>query len=187
MNTDQTMNLNDLVEKYTDDLYSWAYHKVTDGELAKDLVQETFLAAAQNIKTFKGNSSPKTWLFAILNNKITDYYRKKVNQTVSIDHRLFSNLFDEQGSWKKEKRPQNWYEEEKNLLDDTDFQQILEDCLDKLPEHWNSAMKLKYLLSKKGDEICQELGISRTNYWQIIHRAKLQLRDCIEDNWFKNE
>ena len=185
MNTDNTIHLTGLVEKYTDDLYSWAYHKVTDAELAKDLVQETFLAAAKNVHTFKGNSSPKTWLFAILNNKITDYYRKKVNQTIRIDHRLISNLFDEQGSWKIEKRPQDWHEEETNLLDDNDFQQILEQCLDELPEHWNNAVKLKYLLSKKGDEICQELGISRTNYWQIIHRAKLQLRDCIENNWFK--
>ena len=186
MSTEETINLNDLVEKYTGNLYSWAFHKVSDAELAKDLVQETFLAAAQNIKTFKGNSSPKTWLFAILNNKITDYYRKKVNQTVSIDHQLFSSLFDEEGSWNKEKRPKDWHEDEKNLLDDNEFQQVLEECLEELPERWNSAVKLKYLLSKKGDEICQELGISRSNYWQIIHRAKLQLRDCIEDNWFKN-
>src|SRR6056297_1041862 len=187
MSKEETIDLSALVEKHTGELFARAYHKVSDAELAKDLVQETFLAAAQNVKTFKGKSSPKTWLFAILNNKITDYYRKKVNQTVSIDHQLFSNLFDEEGSWKKEKRPQAWQEEEKNLLDDTEFQQILDKCLDQLPEHWNNAVKLKYLLSKKGDEICQELGISRSNYWQIIHRAKLQLRDCIENNWFKNE
>jgi len=186
MSTGETIDLNDLVEKYTDDLYSWASYKVSDNELAKDLVQETFLAVAQNIKTFKGNSTSKTWLFAILNNKITDYYRKKVNQTVSIDHQLFSGLFDEEGSWNREKRPKDWHEDEKNLLDDPEFLHILESCLNKLPEQWNNAVKLKYLLSKKGEEICQELGISPTNYWQIVHRAKLQLRDCIESNWFKN-
>ena len=184
MSNDQKIDLSEWVEKYTDELFSRAYHKVSDAELAKDLVQETFLAATKNLKTFKGNSSPKTWLFAILNNKITDYYRKKVSQTFRIDHQLFSNLFDEQGSWKKEKRPKDWHEDEKNLLDDSEFQQILKECMDQLPERWNNAVKLKYLLSKKGEEICQELGISHTNYWQIIHRAKLQLRECIENNWF---
>ena len=187
MSKDETIDLSEWVEKYTGDLFSRAYYKVSDTELAKDLVQETFLAATKNLQTFKGNSSPKTWLLSILNNKITDYYRKKVNQTINIDHQLFSNLFDEEGSWKKEKRPQDWHEKETNLLDDTEFQQILEKCLDELPEHWNSAVKLKYLLSKKGEEICQELGISQTNYWQIIHRAKLRLRECLEYNWFKNE
>jgi RNA polymerase sigma-70 factor (ECF subfamily) len=38
---------------------------------------------------------------------------------------------------------------------------------------------------KKGELICQELGITDTNFWQILHRAKLQLRKCIELNWFK--
>jgi len=183
MNAGKTINLNDLVEKYTGDLYSWALHKVSNAEIAKDLVQDTFLAAAEKIDTFKGNSSPKTWLFAILNNKITDHYRKKVNQTVNIDHQFFSRFFDEEGTWNKEKLPADWQEDEQHLLDDTNFQKLLDECLEELPDTWNTAIKLKYLLSKKGREICQELGISPSNYWQIIHRAKLQLRDCIETNW----
>ncbi|MCK5276978.1 MAG: RNA polymerase subunit sigma, partial [Cyclobacteriaceae bacterium] len=48
-----------------------------------------------------------------------------------------------------------------------------------------SAIHLKYLEEKDGKEICQELGITSSNYWQILHRAKLQLRICIEENWFK--
>jgi RNA polymerase sigma-70 factor (ECF subfamily) len=40
-------------------------------------------------------------------------------------------------------------------------------------------------MDKKTEEICQELGISTTNYWQMMHRAKLQLRECIDENWFK--
>ena len=74
--------LSQWVESYTENLHSWAFHKVSDGELAKDLVQDTFLAAAEKIESFKGDSSPKTWLFSILNHKIIDHYRKKVNQPV---------------------------------------------------------------------------------------------------------
>jgi len=186
MSKDPTLQLSDLVEKYTETLYSRAFYKVSDAELAKDLVQETFLAAAEKIDSFKGNSSPKTWLFAILNHKITDHYRKKMNQAVNLDHQVFSKFFDEEGTWSREKRPLDWQEEEQHLLDNPTFQKVLEDCLHELPENWHTAVKLKYLLSKKGDEICQELNISRTNYWQIIHRAKLQLRDCIQTNWLKD-
>lgn len=86
--------------------------------------------------------------------------------------------FDEEGSWKREKRPHN-REEDTYLPDDDEFQSVLRMCLDALPEKWSTSVRLKYLMSKKGEEICQELDIP-TNLWQIIHRAKLQLRDCIE-------
>jgi DNA-directed RNA polymerase specialized sigma24 family protein len=42
-------------------------------------------------------------------------------------------------------------------------------------------------MNKNGDEICQELDITPTNFWQIVHRAKLQLRNCVKENWFENE
>ncbi len=143
------------------------------------------MAAAEKINAFKGDSSPKTWLFAILKNKITDHYRKKVNHSVNIDQQFFLTFFDEEGTWNNGKKPKDWQEDEQHLLDNPNFQELLEKCLEALPESWNTAVKLKYLLSKKGEEICQELEISRSNYWQIIHRSKLQLRDCIETNWLK--
>jgi RNA polymerase sigma-70 factor (ECF subfamily) len=167
-------------------MFSWAYHKVSDIEVAKDLVQDTFLAAAEKLGTFKGDSSPKTWLFSILNHKIIDYYRKKVNQPVRMENHTFSTFFDEDGSWKQDKKPVDWNVDENHLLDNQEFRVILQKCLDALPDKWNTSVRLKYLLNKNGEEICQELDITPTYLWQIIHRAKVQLRDCVENNWYKN-
>lgn len=89
--------LTQWVETYSSDMFSWAIHKVSDTELAKDLVQDTFMAATEKIEGFKGDSSPKTWLFSILNYKIIDHYRKKINQPVRIDNQSFSSFFDEDG------------------------------------------------------------------------------------------
>ena len=114
MTTDN--RLSQWVEEFTSDLYSWAYYKVSDTEIAKDFVQDTFLAAAEKIKDFKGESSPKTWLFSILNHKIIDHYRKKTKSPVTIDNQFFSTFFDEDGGWKQEKRPKEWHEEEEHLL-----------------------------------------------------------------------
>ena len=178
--------LTQWVETYTKELYSWAFHKVSDSELAKDLVQDTFLAAVERIQSFKGDSSPKTWLFSILNHKIIDYYRKKINLPTNIENQSLLSFFDEEGSWKTDKRPKDWDEDETELLNNEEFRDILDNCLGELPEKWNASIKLKYLLNKNGDEICQELSITPTNLWQIIHRAKVQLRECVENNWFKN-
>ncbi|MCG8580128.1 MAG: sigma-70 family RNA polymerase sigma factor [Bacteroidales bacterium] len=180
-----TISLVNLVEQHTDELYSWALYKVSDTELAKDLVQDTFVAAAEKLDSFKGKSSPKTWLFSILNNKITDWYRKKVKQAVVMEKNDPGEFFDSEEGWLESKQPKNWPEEESHLLDDSDFQEVLNKCLGGLPEKWNLSIKLKYLSEKSGEEICQDLGITPSNFWQIIHRAKLQLRECVEYNWFK--
>jgi RNA polymerase sigma-70 factor (ECF subfamily) len=44
---------------------------------------------------------------------------------------------------------------------------------------------LKLVEEEETDIVCKELNITATNYWVIIHRAKLQLRACLEKNWFK--
>ena len=186
MENTRTINLAGWVESYSGELYSWALYKVSDHEIAKDLVQDTFLAAAEKIDGFKGDSSPKTWLFAILNNKIIDVYRKKIKQPVKTDESFFSEFFDEGERWKSGRSPQDWHEEENHLLDNDDFRIVLKRCLDELPDKWNACVQLKFMENKKGEEICQEIGITPSNFWQIIHRAKLQLRDCIEVNWFGN-
>ena len=187
MSETKNHKLADWVEEYTSDLFSWAKHKVSNSELAADLVQDTFLAAAEKMDGFKGDSTPKTWLFSILNHKIIDYYRKKVNQQIPQESESLSRFFEPEGDWQESRKPKNWYdEEEEHLLDNYDFMAVLKKCLDALPEKWNLCVKLKYLSEKSGEEICQELEISTSNYWQIIHRAKLQLRECVDDNWFKN-
>ncbi len=182
------------VKDYTNYMYSWALFKTSNKESAEDLVQDTFLTAHQQLEKFRGDSNPKTWLLAILNNKITAYYRKKYLNPVQKeneqnnlpDNPIFTLLFDEDNRWKKNEKPIEWAADENHLLDDKDFNVVLTSCLDKLPEHWRSAVHLKYIEQKKGELICQELEITTTNFWQILHRAKLQLRKCLEINWFKS-
>ena len=179
------------VEKYSDELYSWASYKTSGHDVAEDLVQETFLAAVKGFQGFQQKSNPKTWLFSILNNKINDFYRSQIKQRTigSTEELSVSDIspFDDSESWKNSRTPHGWeVENEQHLLDDENFRKALEDCLDELPEHWSLAVKMKYLMEKDARLICQELDISTTNYWQIIHRAKLQLRECIELNWFNN-
>lgn len=182
----KTEKLTSWVALYTEEMVRWAFLKTSSIEIAKDLVQDTFMVAAEKFDSFQGKSSSKTWLFAILNHKIIDYYRKKVKQPMVSGEKLFSEVFDENGSWQSNRVPTDWHEEEDHLLDNDDFNKVLKSCMDALPEHWHICVRMKYLLSKSGEEICQELNITPSNYWQIIHRAKLQLRSCVEQNWFKN-
>jgi len=179
--------LTQWVEEYSQEMFSWASHKVSDGDLAKDLVQDTFLAAFEKMDSFQGKSTAKTWLFSILNYKIIDHYRSKVKQPIRLENKTLSNYFTGDGDWISDKKPSKWDEEESHLLDDADFNIILQKCIESLPDKWGAIVKLKYLMNKKGDAICQELNITPTNLWQIMHRSKLKLRDCIDSNWFQED
>lgn len=178
------------VEAYSDQLFSWAFFKIGSHEQAEDLVQDTFLAAIQSYERFEGKSEPKTWLFSILNHKISDHFRKAYRLPISnessenLDEKFKESYFDNEGSWKKSQRPIEW-DTNSHLLDNLEFTKVLNGCMGKLPSQWNAAIHLKYLGEKKGEQICEELDISPSNFWQILHRAKLQIRKCLEIHWFK--
>jgi RNA polymerase sigma-70 factor (ECF subfamily) len=183
---DKEKTLGIWVKEFAGDLYQWAHYKTSTTAEAEDLVQDTFLAALEEMESFRGESTPKTWLFSILNHKIMDYYRKKVTQTGKTNETsTITMFFNEMGEWNAMARPHDWQNDDANLLDDHQFQAILARCLEALPDKWSTCVKLKYLSDKSGEEICQEIGINTTNYWQIVHRAKLQLRNCVENEWFK--
>ena len=183
------LEVENWVGLYSDHLYSWALHKTSSKETAEDLVQETFLAAFHKIESFQGKSQPKTWLFSILNNKIIDYYRlsaKTTNINFSLSestaNQRSENLFTETGCWKDQEINPIW-EQEQELLDNPEFNNVMHDCLEELPKKWKIAITSKYLTDKKAEEICQELEITASNYWQIVHRGKLLIKKCLEVKW----
>lgn len=164
------------------ELYTWARFKTNDTSLAEDLVQDTFLSAWKGYSNFKGDSNPKTWLFQILHNKIGDHFRKSykspVETTVSEAKLEADSLFDSFGNWEPNGFEKRW--DTPNLMDNEDFKAHFGSCLGHLPEQWAVIITDKYLVGKKSSLICQENKISTTNYWQVIHRAKLRLKKCLE-------
>ncbi len=174
----------DYVKTYTKDLFGYAMTKVRQKETAEDLVQETFLAASGSLASYEGKSNVKTWLFSILKHKIADYYRYKYKKANEVSFGIIDNFFDENQNWKPEHRPISWTND-KELLDDPEFSKTFENCIAGLPEKWSSAVRLKYLEENDTKIICVELEITTSNFWQIMHRAKLHLRNCLELKWFK--
>ncbi len=186
-NKDSKAELSEWVRLYTKELYAWAVQKTADQQLSEDLVQDTFLAAIERIDSFKKESQPKTWLFGILKNKIAEHYRKAIRQNITtpFSPEQFPLFFNANDRWKKNARPQPWTGEPENLLDVPAFNKVFDGCIEHLPEMMNACIRLKFLEKQKGKQICEELGLTSANYWQLIHRAKLLLRDCLEKNWFK--
>lgn len=182
------------MKKYGDYLYSIALYKLGNSNLSQDMVQEVFLSALKAKDTFQGNSSEKTWLAVILRNKIIDHYRKK-NTEPSIEDYLesttdqFHNAFfetnpDKYGHTLEPMLPADWGSHADNRIKGKEFAKILNFCIAKIPPRIAGIFLSRYFDDKNATEICNEFNITSSNYWVIIHRAKLLLRTCLEKNWF---
>ena len=174
------------VYRYGDALFSWAISKTKDKELSEDLVQDTFIAALKSFESFENRSQPKTWLISILNNKIIDYFRKEKTRSFLVTEKngvaISDLMYNENNFWVDNDIIPFW-EQENELLKNDQFEADVMNCFNELPENWNMALTYKYFTSKKAIEICKELNITTTNYWQIIHRSKLLLKKCVEAKW----
>ncbi len=180
------------IQLYSDELFAYAMSKTDNSELAEDLVQETFLAGLKSATNFKGNSSERTWLYAILKFKIADHYKKAStkyeisNSAISNENEsILNNYFNDDGEWRDNAIPKNWGIDLSSALENKELGVVLNNCIGKLPSNQKSLVILKMVEEKETDNVCKELNITPTNFWVIMHRAKLQLRDCLEKNWLK--
>ena len=94
-----------------------------------------------------------------------------------------NQYFDENDHWKLDTAPRNWSVNYSQPVETKEFNEILNKCMDKLSEIMKIVFTMKYLDEKESDAICKELNITSSNYWVIMHRAKLQLRGCLEKKW----
>lgn len=184
----KNIEIESWVKLYTKDLLKYAIYKTSDKEIAENLVQDTFEVVIKSYDTFQSKSSPKTWIYGIMNNKLKEFYKSKNNNTQSIqDFQLNdkNEYFEDNGDWVSNSVPKDWIDNENShILDNNDFVEVFQKCIENLPESWRECIKMKYILNTKGTEICQIMSISQANFWQILHRAKLDLRKCLEISWF---
>lgn len=181
------------VDDHGDSLFRFAMVRLRDESLAEDLVQETLLSAIQSMRTYRGRSSERTWLTGILKHKIVDHYRKN-NKQVQIAEEdtdlsgtdgFFERPDQWNGHWAIKLRPVDPQQSPENVLENGEFWKVMQHCMSALPARVATVFSLREMDGLTSEEICEILCLSSSNFWVIMHRARMQLRRCVEINWFK--
>lgn len=183
MNKSKTLQPEGWVNKYADGLFSYTRLRVNDSPAAEDIVQETFLSAWKARDSYQGQASEKNWLYAICKNKIIDYYRKQSSAIVKTAVGDEKNYFDEVEHWTPVTRPNEWGIDYSQPVETKEFYTVLEKCKQKLKDIQQMVFIMRYLDDLDSDDICKALDLTPSYYWVLIHRAKLQLRRCLEKKW----
>lgn len=178
------INPNKWIDLYSDYLFNYTVTRVSDREIAQDLVQETFLAGLKSMKNFKGEASERTWLISILKRKIIDHYRKINSNKGKAEVRINYNDSESEGDWLEERVADPFDKTAEDNLQNNELGNAIQNCLGKLPTKQAEVFRMKTILDYETEVICSELSITASNLWVIIHRARTAMADCLEKNWF---
>jgi RNA polymerase sigma-70 factor, ECF subfamily len=144
-------------------LLRFAVRWLGDRHRAEDAVQETLLAALEDIESFGGGSSLGTWLTGILKHKIVDALRAGAREEPLDYHEAPHDRHPEREL------------AQRRLLERVDAR------LKQLPGCAARVFVLREVLGMDTAEVCRELSISRSNCWVMSHRARVRLRALAAD------
>lgn len=166
------------------DMLRFARLQLCDHAAAEDAVQDAFIAAVEKRESFGGRASLRTWVFAILRNKVIDTLRAR-NSGIQFAERDAGTdaYFEEDGHWTEEAWPSEWGDPE-GSLEAQQFWAVFEACLYRLQEAAARAFMLREIMGFETEEICATLKITTNNCGVLLHRARIALRACLEHQWF---
>jgi RNA polymerase sigma-70 factor, ECF subfamily len=185
------------IESHRGFLIRYATAKLREKNEAEEVVQEALLAALSGIESFSGTATLRTWLTSILKYKIIDFQRGAYSDRERFvqppnnadedgdgtDPQWFDQFFDETGHWTTSFgqgcQPGNALEQ-KRLFE------AFEHCMEKLPKATSRVFFQREVMGEEAVEICKVEGISSSNCWTMLHRARVALRECLERSGFCN-
>ena len=171
-------------------LLHYALAKLREREAAEEAVQEALVAAVESLPDFRGDSSLRTWLTAILRFKIADHQRRAVRDRevfesppaeAADDESWLESQFDETGHWREP--PKAWLDPA-SAFEQRRFWDVFERCLGNLPPLGSRVFVQRELVGEETRAICEAEGITENNCWVVLHRARNALRRCLETHWF---
>lgn len=176
------------VEALRPQLLRFARTQLRNEAWAEDAVSETLLAALEKPLSFAGQSQLKTWLVGVLKHKVVDQLRRHTREatilTTDDGEDLDQALFDDTGHWRD--KPADWGDPEQHC-GQHQFLAVMEICITQLPPTQGRVFMMREWLELETDEICKELQITSTNLWVLLHRARLRLRECLQQRWFDGQ
>lgn len=169
---------NRLVLAYQDVVYNHAYRVLGDPQLADDAAQDTFIAAFNNLRKFRGGSF-KAWLLRIVTNTCYDELRRQKRRPITSLEPV-----DDSGD---EIESPHWLMDHADLPEDQverdELGRAIQHCLDELPVDFRVVVALVDIQGMDYAEAAAVIGAPLGTVKSRLARARLRLRDCLQGFW----
>ena len=159
-----------VVETHRPQIFRFLLASLRDVDLAETLTQECFLKAHRNWISFRGDSSPMTWLMRIAINLQKDHWRNRRLQFWRTTRANAVDL-DEAGDW----LPSGERTAEQQMLAREQVAQVWE-VVGRLSERQRTVFLLRYVEERELSEIAQATGLSEGTVKAHLSRALGKVR-----------
>ena len=154
----------EFVDTYTDAVYAFIRQRLSPRlDLVEDLVQEVFIAAWENLNSFRGASPLRAWLLGIARHKVEDYYRRRLQSAQPLEPATAEELpaedLDMEGIADRERTERR-------------ARQVLEE----LPERYRVALQWRYWEKRSARQMAKAAGRSEKAIERLLARAREQFR-----------
>ncbi len=187
MEKDNALDLDKMLEDHGDYLFRFSLMKLKDTAMAEDMVQDTFLSAMMAGDGFSSRASVRTWLTAIMKNKLIDHWRAQGKEVSVADlmegsdeDASVDDFFDMAGRWAD---MPNAYPDPDSALENKQFWAIFRNCLSRLKPQQAEVFLAKEVHGMSNEEICESQSLNANNVWVLMHRARVSLGKCLELHW----
>jgi RNA polymerase sigma-70 factor (ECF subfamily) len=171
----------ELVRRHENKVYALAVHILRDQAEAEEVVQETFLAALENLAGFRGEAAFSTWLHRVATNAALMRLRRRRRSPEAPAEGAVEALlphFDAAG--RIDSTPQHdWSKRADEQLADREVRVAVEQAIQNLPEDYRIVFLLRDVEELSSDEMSEVLGISVAAVKSRLHRARLALREAL--------
>ncbi len=171
-----------LVNRTEGRIYSLLLRMTGNPEDARELMQETYLSAYRNLKSFQGNAAFSTWLYRIATNHALMRLRKKQPDTVSWDE-LPMPTHEEI----RRKGVSDWALDPKEALLRQEVRQLLVRAIQELPPIYRAVVVLRDVEGLSTADTAKILGTTEGAVKTRLHRARIHLREKLSPYFSEEE
>lgn len=159
------MELPDRIAAERDYLLALASRQLRNREHSEDVVQSTLLAGLGAASQYRGAASLRTWLAAILRNRIVDHLRLRGREPLAAD------LGGEPAP-----RPEATLADASAEAEARQTARRMQERLDALPAKCSRAFVMRELQGRPSREIAARLSLTPPQFWQCLHKVRRELR-----------
>jgi RNA polymerase sigma-70 factor (ECF subfamily) len=159
-----------LIDRYKNMAYKIALKLLGDADPARDVVQESFIAAYENLERLKKPAAFGSWLHSIVRHRSISLQRKNKINTVSLEYLADAGIEFKDSSGETDTN--------------NEIVNTLRKLLLKLPEKYQEIIELRYMENYSCKKIADFLGISNSAVISRLHYARQRLRGMLrKEGW----
>ncbi len=172
----------EIVRRYHERVFRLAFGMTKSESDAEEIVQDTFLNVFRNIKSYRADAAPGSWIYRVAANSALMRLRTKRRKPLLSIEDMPASENGQSGLWPVGA----WARQPDEKLLNQELMGRLDEAISRLPEKYRLVLLLRDVEGLDNDEVAETLGLTVPTVKARLHRSRMFVRDEI-DRYFRQK